>query len=162
VNVAEPYALELDGECLRAAELWSALGCPYEAALALAGSEDERMLVRSLEELRRLGAGPAMAIVERRLRSRGVRGLTRGPRPATRANPAGLTSRQLEVLALVVQGLRNDEIAERLVLSKKTVDHHVSAVLRKLGVRSRTEASAEAARLGIAAAVSDRERPRPR
>jgi DNA-binding NarL/FixJ family response regulator len=87
--------------------------------------------------------------VERRLRDQGVRGVRRGPRPATRANPAGLTARELEVLALVAEGLRNAEIAERLVVSEKTVGHHVSAVLRKLEVRSRVDAGREAARLGI-------------
>jgi DNA-binding NarL/FixJ family response regulator len=80
-----------------------------------------------------------------------VRGLPRGPRAATRENPAGLTAREVEVLELVAQGLRNAEIAKRLFLSEKTVGHHVSAILRKLDVRTRGEASAEAGRLGIAA-----------
>jgi DNA-binding NarL/FixJ family response regulator len=79
-----------------------------------------------------------------------VRGLPRGPRAATKENPAGLTAREVEVLALVGEGLRNAAIAERLFLSEKTVGHHVSAILRKLDVRTRGEASAEAHRLGIA------------
>ncbi|MBV9365365.1 MAG: response regulator transcription factor [Solirubrobacterales bacterium] len=96
-----------------------------------------------------LGARPAAAIVARQLLELGERGLPRGPRQKTRANPAGLTVRELEVLELLAVGLRNVQIAERLVLSGKTVDHHVSAVLRKLNVRSRGEATAEAARLGL-------------
>ena len=88
-------------------------------------------------------------MVSRRLREHGVRGVPRGPRPATRSNPAGMTTRELEVLALVAEGLRNSEIADRLALSERTVDHHVSAILRKLNVRSRAEATAEALRLGL-------------
>lgn len=126
------------------------MGCPYEAALSLADADDDDHLRRALDELHRLGARSAAAIVARRLRERGARGLPRGPRPSTRENPAGLTARELEVLELVAQGLRNADIAERLFLSEKTVGHHVSAILRKLGVRTRGEASAEAARLGFA------------
>ena len=85
----------------------------------------------------------------RRLRERGVRGVPRGPHPRTRENPAGLTARELEVLALVAEGLRNAQIAQRLVVSEKTVGHHVSAVLRKLDVSTRGEASAKALRLGL-------------
>jgi len=150
-GAAEPYARQLAGEWARAAEEWSGLGCPYEAALALADSEDDDALRRALRELQRLGAAPAAALVARRLRQRGARGLPRGPRPATRKNPANLTARQLEVLALIARGLRNAEIAERLFLAEKTVDHHVSAILRKLGVRTRGQASIEAARLGVVA-----------
>jgi DNA-binding NarL/FixJ family response regulator len=73
----------------------------------------------------------------------------RGPRPRTRENPAGLTARELEVLGLLTEGLRNTEIAKRLVVSQKTVDHHVSAILRKLDARTRGEAAAQAARLGL-------------
>ena len=118
--------------------------------MALAGADDDDVLRRALDELQRLGATPAAAIVARRLRERGVRGLPRGPRAATKENPAGLTAREVEVLALVGEGLRNAAIAERLFLSEKTVGHHVSAILRKLGVRTRGEASAEARRLGTA------------
>jgi DNA-binding CsgD family transcriptional regulator len=148
---AEPYARQISGDWRGAAELWQEIGCPYEAALARAEADDQQPLRQALEELQRLGAAPAAAIVARRLRQRGARGLPRGPRKATRENPAKLTARELEVLELVAQGLGNLEIAGRLFLSEKTVAHHVSAILRKLDVRTRAQASAQAVRLGLAA-----------
>ena len=94
-HMAEPYALQLAGDWARAAELWQSLGCPYEAALALADADEEEPLRRALAELQAVDARPAAALVARRLRKRGARGLPRGPRPATRQNPAGLTPREL-------------------------------------------------------------------
>jgi DNA-binding CsgD family transcriptional regulator len=148
-KAGEPYSYQIAGEWERAASYWRENGCRYEAALALADSNDGKALRQALDEFQALGARPAAAIVARRLRELGERGLPRGPRPKTRANPAGLTARELEVLGLLAEGLRNAQIAERLVLSGKTIDHHVSAILRKLDVRSRGEATAEAARLGL-------------
>jgi DNA-binding CsgD family transcriptional regulator len=148
-GVPEPYSLQLDGDHQGAAAAWDALGCPYEAALALADAGQEEPLRLALERLQRLGARPAAAIVARRLQERGVRNVPRGPRPSTRANEAQLTARELEVLRLLADGLRNAAIAERLFLSPRTVDHHVSAVLRKLDVQSRGEAVAEGGRLGL-------------
>jgi DNA-binding NarL/FixJ family response regulator len=117
--------------------------------MALAWSDDEGLLRRAHDELRALGAPPAAALVARRLRERGARGVSRGPRPRTRANAAQLTSRELDVLRLVADGLRNAAVAERLFLSPRTVDHHVSSVLRKLGASTRGEAVAEARRLDL-------------
>jgi DNA-binding CsgD family transcriptional regulator len=148
-GVAEPFALQMAGAWEASAACWRALGCPYEVAAALADSDQEPPLRRALTELERLGARPLAAAVARKLRELGVRGLARGPRPATRANPANLTARETEVLALVTEGLRNADIARRLFVSPKTVDHHVSAILAKLGVRTRGEAARAAARLGI-------------
>jgi DNA-binding CsgD family transcriptional regulator len=148
-DVAEPYALQLAGEWARAAERWRELGCPYEAALALADADEEAPLRRALDELERLGARPAADVVARRLRELGVRRLPRRPRRATAANPAGLTARELEVLGLLAGDLRNAEIAARLHISEHTVDHHVSAILTKLDVRSRREAARVAAERDI-------------
>ena len=146
---ANPFRLAVAGDWARAAQRWEEIGCPYEAALALAGGDDLEATREAVERLQRMGARPAAALIARRLRERGVRRIPRGPRPRTRDNPAGLTPRELEVLSCLVMGLRNAQIAERLVVSEKTVGHHVSAVLRKLGVSSRGEASAEAIRLGL-------------
>jgi DNA-binding CsgD family transcriptional regulator len=150
-GAAEPFALQLAGDWEAAASRWRALGCPYEAAIALADGDREASLRAALAELGRLGARPAAAAVGRRLRELGVRGVARGPRPTTRANPANLTARELEVLALLADGLRNADIARRLFISSKTVEHHVSAILSKLGARTRSEAARAAARLGVGA-----------
>ena len=147
-DVAEPYRLMLQGEWQRAARAWQHIGMPYEQALALAqGSEEE--LREALGILDGLGAAPLAALVRLRLRQLGARGIPRGPRAATRGNPAGLTRREVQVLTLLVAGHTNSQLANRLHLSAKTVEHHVSAILEKLDVHSRTEAVAAAFGLGI-------------
>ena len=124
-----------------AAAAWRARLCPYEAARTLADADDDVARWGA----RPLGAAPAAAELRGRL------GL-RGPRQSTRENPAGLTAREVEVVALVAEGLQNREIAERLVLSSRTVDHHVSARLRKLGARTRGEAAARYREISVVAA----------
>jgi DNA-binding CsgD family transcriptional regulator len=145
----EPYRLEMAGRWAAASERWGAGGCIYSRAFALMDADEDTALQRGLRELQALGAKPAMAIFARRLRARGTLNIPRGQRAATLENPAHLTTRELEVLLLLAEGLRNAEIASRLIVSPKTVDHHVSAVLRKLSVKTRGEAGAEAARLGL-------------
>jgi len=145
----EPHALELAGRAEEAAIARAVLGCPYDAALALAQSDDEASLRRAHDDLRALNAPAAVAVVARKLRARGARGIPRGPRAHTRDNAAHLTAREVDVVRLLAEGLRNAAIAERLFVSPRTVDHHVSSVLRKLGVTSRGEAVAVAARAGL-------------
>jgi ATP/maltotriose-dependent transcriptional regulator MalT len=139
----------LAGDPAGAAELYAAAGCVYDAALALADTGEEEALREAHDRLQALGARPAAALVARRLRAGGARNVRRGPRARTRENPGGLTARELEVLEVLAEGASNAEIAARLVLSEKTAGHHVSAILRKLGVRSRGQAAAEARRLGL-------------
>ncbi len=134
-----PFAREIQGDWQGAASLWAELGCPYEQALALADGDAEAQL-KALALLEQLGAQPAAALVRRRLRTLGMPGLPRGPRPSTRTNGAGLTSRQQEVLRLMAEGYSNPEIASRLFTSPRTIEHHVSAILAKLGVHSRVQA----------------------
>ena len=136
-----PYTQQMDGDWQAAADAWAQIGCPYEQAIALMDSESPLHLLEALEILDGLRAAPAAAKLRGRLRRMGVQGVPRGPRKKTRSHPAGLTARQVEVLELVAEGLTNADIAERLFVSPKTVDHHVSAILTKLDVSSRTEAA---------------------
>jgi DNA-binding CsgD family transcriptional regulator len=149
-GVSRPYRLEMEGDWREAASAWKELGCPYEEALALAGGDGEAQL-RALDILNRLGAAPAATIVRRKLRGSGVPVIPRGPRAATKTNPLGLTDRQTEILGLLAEDLSNKQIAQRLDISPKTVDHHVVAVLTKLGVSTRKEAGRHPAALAAAA-----------
>lgn len=148
-DAAEPYALMIAGEWRRAAELWHQRGCPYETTLALADSDQEEALRRGLGIAERLEARPLTALIAKKLRELGVRGIPRGPRPSTRAHPAGLTSRELEIVSLLAQGLSNSEIAKRSHVSVKTVDHQVSSILSKLSVRRRVDVARVAIELGV-------------
>ncbi|MCW2754579.1 MAG: transcriptional regulator, LuxR family [Marmoricola sp.] len=138
-----PFSLELAGDHVGAAEAWRSLGCPFEEAVALADTGETASRLHALEIFTGLGAEPAVNRVRAQLAGEGVRiPAQRGPRAATAAHPAGLTAREAEVLDLLAQRLTNAEIADRLVLSPRTVDRHVSAVLAKLGVSRRSEAAA--------------------
>ena len=147
-RIAEPYELQMSGKWRAAAEAWREIGCPYEEAMALADG-DESGQRSALEILERLGAGPAAEKLRQSLRATGARGIPRGPRPSTKENRAGLTGRQMEVLSLLVDGLSNPEIAHRLFVSDRTIDHHVSAILAKLDARTRAEAVSLALESGL-------------
>jgi DNA-binding CsgD family transcriptional regulator len=149
VGVAEPFQAELDGDPWTAAARWEAIGAPYERALALiaTGRDDHRR--DGLDILDRLGAERVAAKVRRDLRERGVATVPAPRRASTQANAAGLTRRQLDVLRLMGEGLTNAELAERLYISAKTVDHHVSAILTRLQVTGRRDAVRQARRLGV-------------
>lgn len=140
----EPWAAGLRGDWRAAAAAWAEVGDPYERAVELAGSGQVEPTLEALRDLEDLGADAAVRLVRHRLRALGVTRIPRGRATRTRANAAGLTHRQLDVLHLLADGLTNAEIADRLVVSVRTVDSHVAAVLAKLGVHTRGEAAAAA------------------
>jgi DNA-binding CsgD family transcriptional regulator len=139
-NIAKPYLLQIRGDWRGAAEEWKKLGCPYEEALALAdGNEDSKR--KALTILESLGATATINLLKQQMRESGIKKIPKGPRKSTKENPAGLTGRQMDVLKLLTKGLSNSEIASNLFISSKTVDHHISAILSKLNLHSRTEAA---------------------
>jgi ATP/maltotriose-dependent transcriptional regulator MalT len=142
--MVRPFVMEMHDDWRGAAAVWEALGCPYEQGRALAAGDSDAQKT-ALTIFERLGARPLAEHTRQKLRRAGIRTIPRGPRPTTKQNPFGLTNRQVEILALLTEQLTNAEIAARLHISPKTVDHHVSAILARLAVSSR-EAAAELAR----------------
>ncbi|WP_433063118.1 ATP-binding protein [Dactylosporangium sp. CS-033363] len=153
-----PHRLLLAGDWRGAADAWHGLGWPYHRALALLSGDDDARL-RALALLDGLGARQTALRLRRDLRRRGTLRIPAGPTRATAANPAGLSNRQLEVLRLLVEGLTDAEIAARLCLSPKTVGHHVSALLQKLGAGTRHQAAAAARGLGVTPAGNGEPEP---
>ena len=140
-----PFAQLIRGDWKSAAAYWAQTGCPYEEAEALMEG-DRGAVERALEIFQTLGAVPAVGWARQRLRALGAVRLPRGRRSSTRAHPAGLTARESEVLAMLARGLGNPEIAARLFVSRKTVEHHVSSILAKLDVQTRDAAVRRARR----------------
>ena len=141
--VALPYALELSGKWQAAANEWSRLGCPYDRGLALLAG-DEAAMREAQQIFDALGARPAADLTRRRLRAIGAKGVPRGRYKVARSDPQGLTRREREVHELLRLGMSNEDIARRLHRSTRTIEHHVSAILAKLGLPSRAKAIAVA------------------
>ncbi|HMN62264.1 MAG TPA: LuxR C-terminal-related transcriptional regulator, partial [Anaerolinea sp.] len=141
--LARPFALQMAGDWRAAAEEWQGLGCPYEQARALADG-DTRAQAAALNIFEQLGAQPHAVLLRQALRASGSVGIARKPHASTRGNPFGITNRQFEILNLLIADLSNAEIASRLHISPKTVDHHVSAILERLGVHTREQAATRA------------------
>jgi DNA-binding CsgD family transcriptional regulator len=139
-DMGGPIGLQLRGDWQAAARVWGEMGLPYHRAMALVDG-DEPARREAFAILERLGAAAAIERCREMLAERGVRGIPRGPRAATRANPMGLTEREIEILRLLEEGLPNAQISRRLHRSVKTVGHHVSAILGKLGASTRQEAA---------------------
>lgn len=143
-----PHAAMMRQNWAEAAAGFGAVGWRYDRALMLSCCDDEPALAEAMEIARAFGATPLLDRVSRKLRATG-RMIPRGPAASTRSNPAGLTDRQLEILGLIADGLTNAEIAKRLTISPRTIEHHVSSVLAKLDVTTRRDAARQAVELGV-------------
>jgi DNA-binding CsgD family transcriptional regulator len=148
-HARRPFAAALNGDHRGAAAAFAAIGWRYEEALALFDTGDAAALRQALQILQVVGAKPMARLVKQRLRAEGHARLPRGPRAATVANPAHLTAREVEVLSLLGSDRTNRDIAAELVVSVRTVEHHVASVLAKLDVTSRRDAATKAATLGL-------------
>jgi DNA-binding CsgD family transcriptional regulator len=149
IGIPDPWRLQLEGRWQEAAIAWHERDCVYRGGQALLESHDAVDVEAARVIFDRLGARPALGLATKRLRELGVRSIPRGPQRATRANPARLTARELEVLRYVVAGHSNEQIAARLYLSRRTVHHHVASILAKLDVNRRADAARAAAALGV-------------
>jgi DNA-binding CsgD family transcriptional regulator len=139
--IAEPFLLQIKGNWLAAAEMWERLKCPYEQALALSDGNEQAMK-KAVEIFDKLGASAVSQLIKLKMRKSGIKNIPKGPRQSTKENPAGLTGRQLEILELVANGLSNSEIGNKLYISNRTVENHISTIFSKLNIHTRTEAAA--------------------
>jgi DNA-binding CsgD family transcriptional regulator len=133
VAIAPPHRAAAEGRYAGAALQWRQLGEPFAEAMALGDAPGVIERSRGVELLDQLGATATADRLRAALRRDGVSQVPVRPRASTRANPGGLTNRQLDVAKLVARGFTNAEIAERLYISTRTADHHVAALLTKMG-----------------------------
>ena len=147
-NLYEPYKLLKEGNIKSTVRFWEAKGCPFDKALALSeGTEEDKK--NALLIFQQLGADAVYERIKMEMRAEGIKKIPRGLRASTKSNPAQLTNREMDVLNLLQKGIQNKEIAAVLFISPKTADHHISNILFKLDVNSRSKAVVEAFRLGI-------------
>jgi len=139
--IAEPFLLQINGNWSPAAEIWERLKCPYEHALALSDGNEQAMK-KAVEIFEKLGASAASQLIKQKMRKSGIKNIPKGPRQSTKENPSGLTGRQMEILDLVANGLSNSEIGNKLYISNRTVENHISTIFSKLNIHTRTEAAA--------------------
>ncbi|MEO8406222.1 MAG: LuxR C-terminal-related transcriptional regulator, partial [Chitinophagaceae bacterium] len=142
------YDISSKDAALKSAAIWKKVGCPYEQALTLfEGDDDDKR--EAIAMIQGLGAASVYEKLKMDMRSSGIKSIPRGIRKSTQSNPALLTERELDVLKLLQEGLQNKEIAAKLFISAKTVDHHISSILFKLDSNSRVKAVQQAIKLGI-------------
>jgi DNA-binding CsgD family transcriptional regulator/tetratricopeptide (TPR) repeat protein len=147
-EIYEGYDVSSVTKSMKAAVVWEKLGCPYEQALALfEGTDNDKR--KAITIVHALGADAVYDKMKLEMRTSGIKSIPRGIRKTTQSNVALLTGRELDVLQLLKEGIQNKEIAARLFISAKTVDHHISSILFKLDVNSRSKAVREAVRLEI-------------
>jgi DNA-binding CsgD family transcriptional regulator len=149
IDLPEPYRSHLDGRCAEAAGWWRRAGHTFNEAMALFDSSVFEDQVQGITLLDRLGATGTADRLRMELRRAGRLDIPKRPSGTTRANPGGLTNRQLEVARLLARGMTNSEIATEAFISSKTAEHHVSAVLAKLGLPNRRAVQLQAVQLGL-------------
>ena len=148
IEILELYQFQNKNAINKATAAWRHLGSPYEEALILfeGTSADKK---EALEIMQKLGAVAVVNKMKHQMRNEGIKNIPRGIRKSTQSNPAHLTEREMDILQLLHEGMQNKEIADKLFISPKTVDHHISSILFKLDVNSRSKAAKEAVKLGI-------------
>ncbi|RPI74171.1 MAG: helix-turn-helix transcriptional regulator [Ignavibacteriales bacterium] len=139
--IAEPFRLQITGDWLGAARFWEDSNCPYEHAVALSDG-NEKAMKKAIEIFDSLGAAAASQLIKLKMRKSGIKSIPKGPRKSTKENPSGLTGRQMEILNLLAKGLSNSEIGNKLYISSRTVENHISTIFSKLNIHSRVEAAA--------------------